>query len=548
MIKAFAGDVAADTDLTVDIQKIKYDANGVKNFYWPVKREASASVCEEVVSELARELSIVGDAGVDPSIQRGSQVLFKWLIALSVRLFDAELLCGELKKNPREIDVPGNYRILRSLLVGDVPYIGMFEAQSAGVSVGRNIPWFLRRIYFEARLNGLSLKNMLPRFGNAKNAVMDANALLFQHAYEKSVYLEYDHYAQWFGPVRKSALSSAVDKLDASKLEAIDRLTGIIKTAFANGGLQMSGLVEQSLGIWFAQASVFVDHHLDSISARKQFLPERLWVGSVGSNIWTRIFARAMSENGKEIIAHDHGFGNAHIDQTGSAITEFNDVSEYWTYNKRQAQKKREAIRPDLLWGQREPGVYALKEEGLQEDGEAVTRQTAFSKPLKRIMYVGTAFHGEASRLRPINSDVMYFDWQVRLISFLVKHGFEVLYKPHPEGQTRPPVDFAEKLGAKTINSKFEDIHQTVDAYVIDFIASTTTATVLQSDVPVIYFDVGFPKIQDDARELLGRRCSIMPVSVSAENRMYVDWEAVYDRVTDENWNFDYSFCDVYYS
>jgi|GEM_PF-2400038 len=548
MIDASEGAKVADVDLTIDIQKIKFDANGVENFYWPVRREASGPVCQKIVSELARELGFTGSAGIDPSIRRASQVLFKWLVALSIRLFDAQLLCEELKKNPREIGVPGNYRILRSLLVGDIPYIGMFEAQSAGVSVGRDIPWFLRRVYFETRLNGLSLKNLLPRFGSAKNAVMDANGLLFQHASDKNVYLEYDHYARWFGPIDKSALSSAVDKMDASKLEAIDRLTGIIRNAFAIAGLQMSGLVEQSLRIWFAQASVFVDHHLDSISAKKQFLPHRLWVGSVGSNIWTRIFARAMSENGKEVIAHDHGFGNAHIDQTGSAITEFNDVSEYWTYNKRQAQKKREAIRPDLLWGQRPPEVYALKEGGLQEKSGDVARHVSFSKSLKRIMYVGTAFHGEASRLRPINSDIMYFDWQVRLISFFVKHGFEVLYKPHPEGQTRPPVDFAEKLGAKTINNKFEDVPQAVDAYVIDFIASTTTATVLRSDVPVIYFDVGFPNIQDDARELLGRRCSILPVSVSDENRMDVDWEAVYDRVTDENWNFDYSFCDVYYS
>jgi len=548
MIEPF-GSGAADANLSIDIRDLEYDANGVKNFYWPVNREASRPVCEEAVKELAQELSLTGDAGLDPSVRRGSQVLFKWLVALSVRLFDAELLCGYIKNHHDEITVPKNYRILRSLLADKVPYIGMFEAQSDGVSFGRNIPWFIRRIYFETRWNGPSWRSLLPRESVAKNAVMDANGLLFQHAAKKNVFLEYDHYANWFSPIDKLVLVSATDRMDASKLKAINRLIGVVNAVYANGGLQMSGLVEQSLRIWFAQASVFVDYHLDHIATRRKLLPERLWVGSVGSNIWTRIFAKAMSDSGREVIAHDHGFGNAHIDQAGSAITEFNDVSEYWTYNKHQAQKKREAIRPNVLWGQDAPTVHALKGGAPHGEGKrAVTRQMAVSKPLKRIMYLGTAFHGEASRLRPINSDVMYFDWQVRLIGFFVKHGVEVLYKPHPEGQSRPPLKFAEGLGAKTIDSKFEEVDQDVDAYVIDFIASTTTASVLRSDVPVIYFDVGFPKIQDDAKELLKRRCSIIPVSVSRENRMEVDWKFVSERISNEHWNFDYSFCDVYYT
>ena len=61
-------------------------------------------------------------------------------------------------------------------------------------------------------------------------------------------------------------------------------------------------------------------------------------------------------------------------------------------------------------------------------------------------MYVGTVFHGEGARLRPIFHDMTYFDWQIKLLSHLKKLNMEVIYKPHPEGASKVPDDLQGHL------------------------------------------------------------------------------------------------------
>ena len=47
-------------------------------------------------------------------------------------------------------------------------------------------------------------------------------------------------------------------------------------------------------------------------------------------------------------------------------------------------------------------------------------------------MYVGTAFHDERMRFRPVFQNYPYLDWQLRLLNFL-SNKKEVFYKSHPE-------------------------------------------------------------------------------------------------------------------
>ena len=52
-------------------------------------------------------------------------------------------------------------------------------------------------------------------------------------------------------------------------------------------------------------------------------------------------------------------------------------------------------------------------------------------------MYVSTCYLGYYGRLRSTLPDIVYFDFQIRLISFLKKMNFEIICQPHPGGYTK---------------------------------------------------------------------------------------------------------------
>ena len=48
-----------------------------------------------------------------------------------------------------------------------------------------------------------------------------------------------------------------------------------------------------------------------------------------------------------------------------------------------------------------------------------------FKKKIRSVMYVGTAFHDERMRFRPVFQNYPYLDWQLRLSNFcLIKKKF----------------------------------------------------------------------------------------------------------------------------
>ena len=57
-------------------------------------------------------------------------------------------------------------------------------------------------------------------------------------------------------------------------------------------------------------------------------------------------------------------------------------------------------------------------------------------------MYVSTCYLGYCGRLRSTLPDIVYFDFQIRLISFLKKMNFEIICQPHPGGYTKIKKDF----------------------------------------------------------------------------------------------------------
>ena len=147
---------------------------------------------------------------------------------------------------------------------------------------------------------------------------------------------------------------------------------------------------------------------------------------------------------------------------------EFMHTDHFVTFNKVN-EIKDEQFRKDLIFNKEPPLIQSLDKVLGIKSVEKSPKVKKIPKKIKKIMYVGTAFHGEGARLRPIFHDMTYFDWQIKLLSHLKKLNMEVIYKPHPEGATKVPDGFAESFGFKSTTKRFEEINYEIDAYIIDF-------------------------------------------------------------------------------
>ena len=128
-------------------------------------------------------------------------------------------------------------------------------------------------------------------------------------------------------------------------------------------------------------------------------IPEELWTGCAGASIWTQTLAYAVMQTGGHVKGHDHGFGNAHIEQLAHHYTNYNCVNEFQTYNSQNVLIKEREFNKELVIFNKTVKISASKKIQYSKS-VSYTYGTISS-----IMYLPTAFHSEGTRLRPILSE-----------------------------------------------------------------------------------------------------------------------------------------------
>ncbi len=523
--------------VNLNISTAAWGSDGLADFFWPYSRVEILPARDHLLSTLVPLVRERVQDGQRTGLAVG--LLFKWLIADLLKTFEALILASRFSRMPGiEVCIPNNFARLAALRAGRKPECDFFDQLARGSGRDTWAKLRLKRFIREMQWNRVSPKLVLPKGVRAKVAVQPTE-LTLRHARQSDTFLHYEQLGRWFGPMERNSLFAPLDEAGTSLSDEIaSRLSETVEAA----GETFHENAAEHAREWVICATNFVSFHLARLETKND-LPGELWAGCIGSSPWLVLLAHAVRQQGGRVIAHDHGLGDAHHDQLAHHFTNFQSCDVFCTYNAVNVAVKLQEMRPDLLVLGEPPEICALP--GYEIPATRIIRREG---KIKRLMYVPTAFHSEGARFRPILADVVYMDWQARLLDFLRKKGIEVIYKPHPEGRSRPPKGFAESFGFTTIYRRFEDIREPVDAYLIDFCSSSTTGTILRSELPVIYIDPGYPELLPDARELLERRCRILNAWEDEDNRLQVDWGTLGLVLEAEEQEFDTTFSDKYYA
>lgn len=523
----------------LDIQNASVSDEGVEGFYWPVPIGANHNILMSFYADYTSFVRSLSGTKFCDSIRLTHRHFFFEV----VRLFEMAMVLDLANRDAVNFTIPDNFPVLKSLRKGVITQATWTPSLEKGPPRGRMGPVFLKRIVRDFGWNVLSPSIFQLRLAKEHVAVPSVVPLILSHAKESDRTLRFTPYPMWFESMPPDSLTQA-PKATGPLVGAIEAM--VLNLPWPKRVVSNKALSEW-IRCWLGSADVFVDYHLGNLRKQSKKLPSEVWFGAAAGTFWSTILAQAVRESGGLVVSHSHGGGSPQVDRRNQVIGADGGAHIIYTYNETQADILRRDFFDDIFTGRpTEVRHTSLRSELLTSPKSGRTLKR--NKRVRKIMYVATAYHGMRFRGRPIFPDIVVLDLQARLFGKLRKWGYQVIYKPHPEGASKSPQNFAERFGFEMETRCFEDIHTEIDAYLVDFVCSSTTSRILKSDKPVFHINLPYPILEKSAEEMLRKRCVFIDAEILDSNRIEVDWGSLHRALEKEEHEWSMLFPDTYYA
>ena len=162
----------------------------------------------------------------------------------------------------------------------------------------------------------------------------------------------------------------------------------------------------------------------------------------------------------------------------------------------------------DIAAGSGDPHFRAVPRSAPQHTGARPT-----------VIYATTMFRGTRQYQNPLLSDPVYLDWQRRVLTALRQMPIRIVFKPHPGGRGRHPL---ESL-AETSYHQLESLISDADVLVFDYLHTTAFWSSLCSNRRVVFLDLGISAINPAIEKEFTDRCRVVKATFGSDNRPVVN-------------------------
>lgn len=279
-----------------------------------------------------------------------------------------------------------------------------------------------------------------------------------------------------------------------------------------------------------AKATAIFGRAVRALAAAKQFrgIPQRIWAASGGR--WSgRVLSIEARRRGYEVIRFDHGGGRGfHQFPAWAATLDMYCSSTLNVATDPLAKRLESQGANDLLPRDRQCQVQGRNGDPTFKNLD--TSRTNRNSTQRRVIYTSGMLRGLLQTVPAQLPDLVYLDWQMRLVETLTKLPIDLICKPHPEGI------FAHKFHpltsvANLYSGPFEDLVPDADVFVLDVPHSTTFFEALCTDRPIVFVDFGAPFFDPEFRPAIERRCRVIRPKFDARNRPMIDTQMLEEAV-----------------
>lgn len=250
-------------------------------------------------------------------------------------------------------------------------------------------------------------------------------------------------------------------------------------------------------------------------------------------------------DHGKDVIRFAHGGERVFYKDYAWPIAELPYCSQYFAHSKREAENMNARVHN---------GGYAIMPEmkniRFSSHGSAkhqsLFKFAALPERNKTLVYVTSVYeHDEAPGLPAFKlPDVLYFDFQLRLLTFLRGQGWRIILKPHPKGLYMDR-DYLAPYVDETVKTPFDANAFKAEVFLFDF-AGTAFFDTLATKQRAALLNLGFRPFDPAERRQLAKRCALADFGFDARGRVILDQDAVLAALRDAPENRDENFIMTY--
>jgi hypothetical protein len=266
----------------------------------------------------------------------------------------------------------------------------------------------------------------------------------------------------------------------------------------------------------------------DLSAVRRMRLPKRIW-GASGGRWSNRIVTLEILRRGGEATRFDHGGGRGlNVFPCWPAALDFPTATRFVMATDGLAARLRAQGANELTPADRP--VEIVGHRGDPTFGR-LPRAISRSRPARpRVLYASGVLRGFRQTVPAQLPDVLYLDWQFRLVAALRRLAIDLVFRPYPGGAFGGAAHPIAAL-VPAAERSFEALLNEVDVVVLDQPHSTTFYSAVCTDRPLVLLDFGAPFFDSAAQPLVAARCAVLQARYDARNRPTIDEAALAEAV-----------------
>lgn len=311
-------------------------------------------------------------------------------------------------------------------------------------------------------------------------------------------------------------------------------------------------------GLIFRQFKKVLEEYRAIREELRKYKPFHLFTGPHHSN-FVRSLGQAVRRSGGKITAFSHGYDVFECLRHITSVLDWSTVDEFVL----RANNCRDRIQKIIA---KYPPPRNNRVKFVSEDStfflDLYNRFRKTTKPpssIKTVMLIATSYRVDLVRACAL-PDPVYLDSEKRIIDFLVKHGYKVLYKKHPHGSVskkllhgslKRDIENIEKIfseKATIIDEPFERVMHMGDGFLFaSGMGTTVWRQAICTQKPMIYINDGFHDIWfPELLESVKKRCCVVSGGFDERNRLIFNEKELINALAEKPKPTDTEFLEKY--
>lgn len=310
-------------------------------------------------------------------------------------------------------------------------------------------------------------------------------------------------------PVRQPQLERGLDSFAAS----LDRM---LKSALAQGMVAPTFSVAALMAAWKARCAT-TRGLIDALRTVIRRPPRRLHLNEV----WKanhRAIAFAARGMGSDVISYAHGNDPMFVLQPQYTFMAYPHNTTYICETPASAASHA-AHYANAPSARSFPVHFRSADVSTYVQGFAATSPEPLPGARARVMVMGYPMLPHRTQFDVTNGLAMHLEAERRILALLREHGLRAQYKAHPETRTDAQGLF-DDVADEIIFEPFESVLEQTDVVLFLTTVSSTFGAALCTRKPIVVLDHAGKNWNPMLKDLVARRCRLVPSWIGADNRI----------------------------